>query len=35
MDSAASEKSIIALDRWLQTPAGAYVRAWEQAAWTN
>lgn len=31
MDSAASEKSIIALDRWLQTPGGAYVRAWEQA----
>lgn len=31
MDSAASEKSIIALDGWLQTPAGAYVRAWEQA----
>jgi len=31
MDGAASEKSIIALDRWLQSPAGAYVRAWEQA----
>lgn len=31
MDSAASEKSIIALDAWLQTPAGVYVRAWEQA----
>jgi len=31
MDSATSEKSIIALDRWLQSPAGAYVRAWEQA----
>jgi SAM-dependent methyltransferase len=31
MDNAASEKSIIALDHWLQTPAGAYVRAWEQA----
>ncbi len=31
MDSAASEKSIIALDHWLQSPAGAYVRAWEQA----
>lgn len=30
MDSAASEKSIIALDSWLQTPAGVYVRAWEQ-----
>src|SRR5450830_1129453 len=30
MDSAASEKSIIALDGWLQSPAGAYVRAWEQ-----
>jgi SAM-dependent methyltransferase len=31
MDSAASEKSIIALDAWLQTPPGAYVHAWEQA----
>ncbi len=31
MDSAASEKSISALDDWLQTPAGIYVRAWEQA----
>jgi len=31
MDSAASEKSIIALDTWLQTPVGVYVRAWEQA----
>jgi len=31
MDGEASEKSIIALDRWLQSPAGAYVRAWEQA----
>lgn len=31
MDSAASEKSIIALDSWLQTPVGGYVRAWEQA----
>jgi SAM-dependent methyltransferase len=31
MDSAASETSIIALDSWLQTPPGAYVRAWEQA----
>lgn len=31
MDSAASEKSIIALDNWLQTPAGSYVRAWEQS----
>jgi SAM-dependent methyltransferase len=30
MDSAASEKSIIALDTWLQSPAGAYVRRWEQ-----
>lgn len=26
-----SEKSIIALDNWLQSPAGAYVRAFEQA----
>ncbi len=31
MDSAASEKSIIALDSWLQTPPGAYVLAWEHA----
>jgi len=31
MDSAASEKSIIALESWLQSPAGAYVRAFEQA----
>jgi SAM-dependent methyltransferase len=31
MDSAASEKSIIALDHWLQSPAGAYVAAFEQA----
>ena len=31
MDSAASEKSIIALDRWLQSPAGAYVRAFQAA----
>ena len=31
MDSAASERSIIALDSWLQTPAGSYVREWEQA----
>ena len=31
MDSTPSEKSIIALDAWLQSPAGAYVRAWEQA----
>ncbi|MFT5643852.1 MAG: SAM-dependent methyltransferase [Janthinobacterium sp.] len=31
MDSAASKKSIIALDTWLQTPAGNYVREWEQA----
>lgn len=30
MDSA-SEKSIIALDNWLQSPAGAYVRGYEQA----
>ena len=30
MDSVASEKSIIALDGWLQTPAGLYVRQWEQ-----
>lgn len=31
MDRAASEKSIIALDDWLQSPAGAYVAAFEQA----
>ncbi|NML60764.1 class I SAM-dependent methyltransferase [Massilia sp. RP-1-19] len=31
MDSAASEKSIIALDGWLKSPAGIYVREWEQA----
>jgi SAM-dependent methyltransferase len=31
MDSAASEKSIIALDVWLQSPAGSYVRNFEQA----
>ncbi|WP_426196955.1 class I SAM-dependent methyltransferase [Massilia sp. DWR3-1-1] len=30
MDSASSQQSIIALDGWLQSPAGAYVRAWEQ-----
>jgi len=31
MDKAAAERSIIAFDEWLQTPAGLYVRAWEQA----
>jgi SAM-dependent methyltransferase len=31
MDSAASDNAIVALDDWLQTPAGIYVRAWEQA----
>ena len=31
MDSVASEKSIIALDGWLKSPAGIYVRQWEQA----
>ena len=35
MDSAASDQSIIALDGWLQTPAGLYVRAWEQACLDN
>lgn len=35
MDSAASDQSIIALDGWLQTPAGIYVRAWEQACLDN
>ncbi|HEY1043463.1 MAG TPA: class I SAM-dependent methyltransferase [Telluria sp.] len=31
MDSAQSQESIIALDGWLGTAPGAYVRAWEQA----
>jgi SAM-dependent methyltransferase len=31
MDGMEPEKSIIALDRWLHSPAGSYVRAWEQA----
>ena len=31
MQSMASEHSIITLDGWLQSPAGVYVRAWEQA----
>lgn len=31
MKNPSSEKSIIALDTWLQTPAGNYVKAWEQA----
>jgi len=35
MDRAASEKSIIALDGWLQTPAGVYLRAWEQTCLDN
>jgi len=35
MDSAASDQSIIALDGWLQTPAGVYVREWEQACLDN
>lgn len=35
MDSAASDRSIIALDSWLRTPAGVYVREWEQACLDN
>lgn len=31
MADPSSEKSIIALASWLETPAGRYVRAWEQA----
>jgi len=31
MPHPSSEKSIIALGSWLETPAGSYVRAWEQA----
>jgi SAM-dependent methyltransferase len=31
----ASAKSIIALDGWLQTPAGAYLREWEQRCLDN
>jgi SAM-dependent methyltransferase len=31
MNHQLSEKSIIALGSWLETPAGNYVRAWEQA----
>ena len=31
MDSATSQKSIIALETWLQGAPGEYVRAWEQA----
>lgn len=31
MADPSSEKSIIALASWLETPAGHYVRAWEQA----
>lgn len=30
MEQASSEKSIIALGPWLETPAGRYVREWEQ-----
>jgi SAM-dependent methyltransferase len=35
MDKAGSEKSIIALEGWLQTPAGVYMRAWEQTCLDN
>jgi len=31
MENRLSEKSIIALGPWLDTPAGSYVRAWQQA----
>src|SRR5690606_28827526 len=31
MDNISSEKSIISLGAWLQSPAGSYVRNWEQA----
>lgn len=31
MEKPSSEKSIIALGPWLETPAGSYLRAWEQA----
>lgn len=31
MDQPSPEKAIIALGPWLETPAGAYVRAWQQA----
>ncbi|MBV7534501.1 class I SAM-dependent methyltransferase [Duganella sp. sic0402] len=35
MDKAGAEKSIIALEGWLQTPAGVYMRAWEQSCLDN
>ncbi|HEU4776058.1 MAG TPA: SAM-dependent methyltransferase, partial [Telluria sp.] len=35
MDNAASDQSIIALDGWLQTPAGRYLCEWEQACLDN
>jgi SAM-dependent methyltransferase len=35
MDKAESDKSIIALEGWLQTPAGLYLRAWEQRCLDN
>jgi len=35
MDKAGSEQSIIALEGWLQTPAGVYLRAWEQTCLDN
>ncbi|CAN5407402.1 class I SAM-dependent methyltransferase [soil metagenome] len=31
MEHRSSQKSIIALGPWLETPAGSYLRAWEQA----
>jgi len=35
MNKVASDQSIIALDGWLQTPAGVYLRAWEQTCLDN
>ena len=35
MEELKSDQSIIALDGWLHTPAGAYLRAWEQTCLDN
>jgi SAM-dependent methyltransferase len=35
MDKAGSDQSIIALEGWMQTPAGVYLRAWEQTCLDN
>ena len=35
MEKLESDQSIIALDGWLQTPAGVYLRAWEQTCLDN